>query len=353
MSSIKSNGPFSDKPNGEGFPELFREMVPAVLSVGTTFYHEFQRRRTYETRSFIHSAAYRSGKPIIGVPDSSYQKRSVMKSILLWLHLAYPAPDTHQARWTMSLMVGVIVSLILALFQPFGIRSIEGIRGLAIAGFGAVSTAAYLALSYLIVILRAVKLFNDEWTILRQIIFIAVLLPVITFFNWQLNLSLASVVEVTNYSIREFSFMTLAVGFLPALIVIYFREKTLREQNEKTAKTLSKKLSNSGKTLLDLPVAPEKFLYAKAEGNYVQLFSNSEEPLIIRSTMKDLEKQYSETGTIIRCHRSYLVHINAVSEVSGTADGLVLSLSKGVTVPVSRSLTPLVKELLYKNLQKV
>lgn len=283
----------------------------------------------------------------------SKHQRSYMKTIQQWLNLPYPAPDTHQARWMMSLMVGVIVFAILMLFQPFGIRSIEGIRTLVIAGYGAISTATYLVLSYLIIILRALKLINDEWTIFRQICFILILLAVITFSNWQLNFSISSVVEVPMYSLRDFKFMTLAVGFLPVIIVIYFREKTLRKQNEETAETLSKKLHKFGKTIVDLPVAPAKFLYAKAEGNYVQIFTCTSVPITIRCTMKELEKQYTETGLFIRCHRSYLVHINAISEVSGTASGLVLSLSNGDKIPVSRAETSLVKDLLFNRIQKM
>jgi DNA-binding LytR/AlgR family response regulator len=48
-----------------------------------------------------------------------------------------------------------------------------------------------------------------------------------------------------------------------------------------------------------------------------------------------------EHSFIVRCHRSYLVNLNAVNEINGNAQGLKLSINKmpsgGCSVPVSRS----------------
>lgn len=275
-----------------------------------------------------------------------------MKKILAWLQRPYPTPDTHQARWTLSLMLGVVVSFILLLFQPFGLRTIEGIKGLTILGFGAITTGVTLTLLYLLLLLRTLKILPGEWTIIKQVCFLLLLLTIITVCNRQLNVSISSVVEAPQHSLKKFSFMTLAVGLFPLLTVIYFSEKTLRKKNQETADDLTKQLHASQHEPPHLPVPSQDFLYAKAEGNYVHIFSRTESPTLLRLTMKELEKQYIHSGFIIRSHRSFLVNINHVEKISGTASGLILSLPNHVKVPVSRSANAVVKEMLYNRVSK-
>lgn len=82
------------------------------------------------------------------------------------------------------------------------------------------------------------------------------------------------------------------------------------------------------------------FLYAKSEGNYMEIYFANNPPIKIikRLTLKSLENQLSAFKFIIKIHRSIILNLNAVEKVSGNAQGYKVSLKNyPTTVPVSRS----------------
>jgi DNA-binding LytR/AlgR family response regulator len=99
---------------------------------------------------------------------------------------------------------------------------------------------------------------------------------------------------------------------------------------------------------LELPAAD--ILYISAADNYVQVFFRTEGAIrspLLRSSLKNVEQQLAAFPGFFRCHRVYLVNLDAVERVTGNAQGLRLHLH-GVDkpIPVSRSLTHRVKERL-------
>ena len=99
---------------------------------------------------------------------------------------------------------------------------------------------------------------------------------------------------------------------------------------------------------LEIPISDLRF--AEAMQNYVSVSYLSAESLqkeVVRNTLSKLENEWEQTP-MVRCHRSYLVNLDAVAEVNGNAQGWKLRL-EGVPdfeVPVSRSYIPAVRELL-------
>jgi len=81
-------------------------------------------------------------------------------------------------------------------------------------------------------------------------------------------------------------------------------------------------------------------LYIEASENYSTVYWTNQhavESRMLRVNLKSLEQQLDNHFTV-RCHRSFLVNINAIAHVTGNANGYKLSM-KGtpVTIPVSRS----------------
>ena len=65
--------------------------------------------------------------------------------------------------------------------------------------------------------------------------------------------------------------------------------------------------------------------------------ANSLDKKLIRTTLGRIE-QTLNNPKLIRCHRSFIVNLNAIKHVSGNSRGLQLELTNmEVTVPVSRS----------------
>ena len=97
------------------------------------------------------------------------------------------------------------------------------------------------------------------------------------------------------------------------------------------------------------PIASESFelglsdfIFAKADGNYMEIYSQKEkdaiEKKLVRLSLKEMEKQLAEFPFVFKTHRSYLVNIQNVMDVAGNAQGYLLFFRiGGVQAPVSRS----------------
>lgn len=88
----------------------------------------------------------------------------------------------------------------------------------------------------------------------------------------------------------------------------------------------------------------DRFLFARSEKNYVEIYLLGEltiEKTLKRITLKELTSKLNIYPAIIKTHRSFLVNLNQVENVTGNAQGFNLSLKEYPgNIPVSRSLIP-------------
>lgn len=98
-------------------------------------------------------------------------------------------------------------------------------------------------------------------------------------------------------------------------------------------------------------VLAQDLVYIESVGNYANVVIYETGGLarnLYRTTLKSLEASNSLTS-IIRCHRSYIVNLDQVIEVTGNAQGLKLHLKDCEDlIPVSRKYIPQVKESFEK-----
>ena len=92
----------------------------------------------------------------------------------------------------------------------------------------------------------------------------------------------------------------------------------------------------------------EEILYAKAAGNYVEVFTENTMHLV-RITLSSLEALLSEAGHHLRVHRSYIVRKSAISELKPNGEGeAVIFVPNQVQIPVSRNYRSKVSNALSK-----
>lgn len=93
-------------------------------------------------------------------------------------------------------------------------------------------------------------------------------------------------------------------------------------------------LKSGSQTVL---IDPEALLYAKAAGNYVEIFVR-EQTHLVRISMAKLERLLEENGAdIARIHRSYLAAKPRIASIKPKNDGdAEITLSNGERLPVSR-----------------
>ncbi len=86
----------------------------------------------------------------------------------------------------------------------------------------------------------------------------------------------------------------------------------------------------------------QDLLFIKAADNYIHIHFLKEgvlKTVLIRSSMKAALESMEGISELFRCHRSYVVNLSMVIQVSGNAAGYELTLAHGQEkVPVSRSL---------------
>ena len=81
-------------------------------------------------------------------------------------------------------------------------------------------------------------------------------------------------------------------------------------------------------------------MFAKSDGNYLEIYVNNQNKKLIRATLKHLEALLSTHPNIIKTHRSYLVNTNYIENIKGNAQGYQLQITDYI-VPVSRTMIPI------------
>lgn len=158
-------------------------------------------------------------------------------------------------------------------------------------------------------------------------------------------------------NILEANSRVVVKGIIPIALTTLFLRNTMLQQNLKSALQANKELqkiqslkrepalknsntvtlySDTSETLsINLP----DLLYVQADDNYsTVVWQNGEgiQKKLLRANLKSIESQMDNVFTM-RCHRSYLVNINAISLVSGNANGYKLKiLDTDILIPVSR-----------------
>ena len=147
---------------------------------------------------------------------------------------------------------------------------------------------------------------------------------------------------------------TLAVGIPISIIYILSRYIYLKNIHEKKARDISQHLPVSPieqrQNLLkisaqntELIINENDFLFVQSMENYCTFYfleNNSLQKTMIRISLANVLQQI-ETGSVKKCHRSYIVNLGKVKNLKGNAQGYKLILPEiDFGIPVSRSFIP-------------
>lgn len=278
-----------------------------------------------------------------------------------WLNKPYPFIESFKLRLSLSVAIGFLCFLILFIFQPWGLSTIQDGKSFFIFRFGINAT-----IGLLIIYILGPKVFSnfyniEKWIVGKHIFIHFFLILIIAFLNYLHN-SIVGKYFSPQYSFPMFVYFTLSVGALPILLLTYITEKVSSTKNSNEASTINDKNSNPTKHIENtftittdtqkdgsLKLLSSTFYYAHSQNNYCHIFYAENGELsnrLIRISLKKLEEQIGNQDDIIRCHRSYLVNKAKIDKISGNARSLVLFLKDvGMEIPVSRSFN---KELLIK-----
>lgn len=241
-------------------------------------------------------------------------------------------------------------------FRPFGVYDPEHkIPHFWIAVTHSAVAAASLLICSFLVRFSAVR---DKWTVGKDVVFLFIFLLITGIgqflirdliydnpYNWS-----------WGYLIEEIR-NTLLTGLLFVFILVPLNQARLSRKNSEKARSIYLRHLLQAETEIpiqtalksdDFTINSSDFLFAKAEGNYVAIHLNNggkAERLLKRLRLTDLEKQLEGNQAICRCHRSYLVNLQAVRDIRGNAQGYRLNLEgTEEEVLVSRGMTSVFEE---------
>lgn len=209
---------------------------------------------------------------------------------------------------------------------------------------------------------------EDRWTVGRHI-------PHTLFVLFGISCSNQLILRLLNANPPPFGQMYLlvtAIGFFPIMLGVFVAEQRRLKRNLVHAQTLNQQLAHRTEPTLIAPLLfqpgpqpvpdatparrlllvsetgkerlsllPDQLLFVESVGNYVEvhwLNVAQGQKTVLRSTLKEIEMALADYPQFLRCHRAFVVNLNAVSRTEGNARGYQLALTgTDAPVPVSRS----------------
>lgn len=278
-----------------------------------------------------------------------------------FLQQRYPPPPKGKRGLLISALFGIFIGAFLLFFQPFALNLLpaEG-KVLKMSGFGLITALVFLVFHNGLPVLLSALFTKTSWTVLHQIGFYLLLLLCIATLNG-LYINFLNDLSFSWANYRWIIIRTLVLGGIPiAFLILIDHNRRVRRHLEAarqvppqpaTAETPSPSPVFLISTELkggEFELHSNDFLFAKAEGNYVTFVFQSGANALHRLSLQSLEQQLQATS-LKRCHRSYLVNLEAVAQVTGNAQGLQLRMvGSDQVVPVSRKYISVVRAYFEK-----
>ncbi|MCB0640175.1 MAG: LytTR family transcriptional regulator [Phaeodactylibacter sp.] len=260
-----------------------------------------------------------------------------------------------------SLLVPFVVTLlVLLLFRPFGFSEFEAgpLLGWSLF-FAGVAAGCVYAVVRLLQRLFPQQMETGNWTIGKEVLLILSVLFCISLVIFLLFLLLARDTAVGQL-FQTVVIQTVLISIFPVLTLLLYEQYTHQKVKRQEAQALNARLlqqqaglQSGGSAELSpkinlleenqkvaLRIQPAQLLFVKSEGNYVEVFyrqGQKTERKLLRNSLKAMTEQLS-LPHFFRCHKSYLVNLQHLQEVTGNARNLELTIEQvQEKIPVSRS----------------
>ncbi len=279
-----------------------------------------------------------------------------MKNILNWLSKPYYFNPTIKFKLKISFYHGLFIFLFLYIFKPFYIIEFEVIVLKYTLGIGIVAFLATFIVLYIPALIFK-KYFNeDNWTIGRNLFLMTIGITFIGILLWYFGEMYKEPYHLRKLTLLQFLSYTFLISLIPLTFFVFINEKSVRERREKKVLEIKeikryKELNNSKKLTKEITIksdnAKEKItfniddlVYITSQGNYASFFLKDDNDLkekILRVTLIKIVTELKDYSNVIKCHKSYIVNINYINDISGNARGYLLkSEFISFNIPVSR-----------------
>lgn len=245
-----------------------------------------------------------------------------------------------------SIILSIMVFIFNILFEPFNIEKEEHKMNFLI--LTSIKSIIVFLSTYISIRFAGKFFIKQKWNIVSEfflIMCLSFLIGVILFLTRDIfyenpdNWSIRYLVEEIRNAL--FTGVLIMIIYLPYLILIYKNEAD--GGNQEQLITIKSRVKSD-----TFSINPDKILYAKSDGNYLELFyddGGSIRRAIIRLTIKELEKQLKDYNFLIKVHRSFIINNNKILKIKKKPQGVALILNNiKEEIPVARTVAPLFRK---------
>jgi two-component system, LytTR family, response regulator len=259
----------------------------------------------------------------------------------------YPYVDS---GWKSAVVVGFCIFLFLYIFQPLGLNQFPGNKFLYTLGFGFITVVCLLFDYWLLnFFLKQVKIL---WTVWCEIIWDIFFLSTIALGNGIYNSAVGFFFfkqdNLQPLQLLNAFLVTFPVGILFVIVFALIKNARLKaQQKEETVDCNPAEMndpdfisiSSANKKDPDVVLSVGNILYIESMGNLLKIHylsgGTNVATRVIRNTLKNLAAL--EHPDLYRCHRSFVLNLHKINQVSGNSNGYMVKLIhvEG-EIPVSR-----------------
>jgi len=277
--------------------------------------------------------------------------------MLNFLKKPYPFNDDLKHNAKIIFFISVVFFVILFLFRPLDINSLNTTE--ALMRIGAMSLLTFIALSFNLLVLPSIlpKLFKPPWTIIKEIIWNSWIV---------MTVSTLIVIYYQYLDILDFSFIFVLeaglYGCLSVSVLIVINRDRLLRGNLKTATELNDKIqirNEFGSNMVffvseymkdKLAIAADSILLIRSANNYIEVFWKEGDTVnnkMLRSSLSKTCDLLLDYKYLFRCHRSYVINVEKIIKIEGNYQGYKINLSDiDFSIPVSQSYKSRLQELI-------
>jgi hypothetical protein len=269
------------------------------------------------------------------------------------LNREYYFPKTFRVKLIIAAGFGLTILLILLVFTPFGMHNIKTFpeRFIVASGY------SFIAFIVWIVALNGLFFFKVNKIRIPHILLFII---AIQFIIGSISTIYNNIIFSNPYYFEFFLDLQIAVyltGIIPTIMLILLLETSFYKRLFPGTNLYNNEVAGD-KSKIEMKIEDEnpdksirllsnEILCISSMDNYIkiEIQNNGEKkkPIILRSTLKNVEKNISESDSFIRCHKSHIVNLQWVKEVSGNslAKKCIMQIGND-TIPISRSKVNLV-----------
>lgn len=269
--------------------------------------------------------------------------------------LTFPILKSLKAKVSHIFVLFCTISLFLILYNPFNLMD-GASSGLASIIYSSVMVGLIFSVIATITLIAYKKKLNEN----RFMLYDYILMIIINISGSSILFSLGST-SIIDY--LESYLLVSKITLMPYLLTtsLSFITHLIKELIEKKALLASAKAEQGAIEMINFNdeygntsfyLDKNSILYVEANDNYVNIYYYASLKVsykILRASMKSVETLLAPYS-IIRCHRSYMVHTEKINSIHKHKGKLKLTLSEGdYSIPVSTTFAPAIERILLNS----